>query len=493
MARPSALARRARLALATLTVTAAVAAAPACSRNPATGRVQLLLIDESQEIEIGKKGDAEILATLGAYDESPAASALVEEVGRKLAAESERPGLPWTFRVLDDPGVNAFALPGGPVYVTRGLLAHLNSEDELAAVLGHEIGHVAARHGAVQLRKTRVAQSTVGLFRVVDPSLQHIGGIAARTANLALLKYSRNDENQADDLSVRYVRRGGYDPNAVTDVFEILAAVTKASGQRIPTWQSSHPEPEARAQRIAANLRASGVADTAPAPQPEFLAKLQGIVVGEDPRQGFFIGRTFVHPNAQLQIDLPPDWEAAHDDDNVLALHPDKNALFLLAPSVEESAKAAIDKFFTDASVQRGEAWTGRVGGFPVESSAFAIDAGSGRLPGLVAFVEFRGRVLAMVAIGPADQWEKLSGVLAETFGSLRQLQDARLRDVPPMRLQLLTLPEASTIAALEAAQPSALPVAAIARLNQVAEDETLEAGRVVKRVAGFNAAALTQ
>ena len=481
-----------RLATALAVTTTVAVSLPACSRNPATGRVQFMLIDESQEIQIGRDGDAEIQKAVGTYDETPAATALVNEVGAKLAAQSERPHLPWSFQILDDPGVNAFALPGGWIYVTRGLLAHLNSEDELAAVLGHEIGHVSARHGAVQLRKTRVAESTVGLFRVVDPNLRHVGGIAARTANLALLSYSRGDENQADDLSVRYIERGGYDPNAITEVFGVLAAVTNAyPGARTPTWLSSHPEPEARASRITANLRAAGVAETAPAVQPEYLKTVEGLVVGEDPRHGYFVGRSFVHPIAELTIELPDKWEAAHQDDNVLAFSPDKNALFLLAPSEEETAKKALDKFFADTSVQKGEDWAGTVGGFPVESSAFAVEAGGGRMPGLIAFVEFRGRVLAMVAIGPEDQWKALAPAVAETFGSFRHLTDARLRDVPPMRITLLTLTEDTTLEALEKARPSSVPVAVIARLNHVSPDETLPAGRLLKRVNGFNAALL--
>ena len=156
----------------------------ACSLNPATGQVQAFLISEQDEVELGRKNDAELMASMRAYADAPALTQTVERVGAAVAEASERPQLPWTFRVLDDPAVNAFALPGGFVYITRGLLAHLNSESELAAVLGHEAGHVTARHGAVQLRKRNVARRSVGVFRVVDPGLQHIGGIAAGVAGL---------------------------------------------------------------------------------------------------------------------------------------------------------------------------------------------------------------------------------------------------------------------------------------------------------------------
>ena len=131
------------------TVLAAVLATTlGCATNPATGKKQISLISEQQEIQIGKETDEEIVASMGLYDDSM--QSYIQELGESLASTSERPGLPWTFRVVDDPIVNAFALPGGYIYITRGIMAHMNSEVELAGVVGHEIGHVAARHAAQQ-------------------------------------------------------------------------------------------------------------------------------------------------------------------------------------------------------------------------------------------------------------------------------------------------------------------------------------------------------
>jgi predicted Zn-dependent protease len=475
------------LALALLS-TAAIA--PACSRNPATGKLQFGLVDEAGEIRLGKESDTEIVAAVGEYDETPKATALVQHVGKQIAAKSERPQLPWTFRLLDDPGVNAFALPGGYVYVTRGLMAHLGSDDELAAALAHEIGHVAARHGAVQMRKTATARRSVGLFRVIDPNLQHVGGIAARTAGLALLKYSRDDEHEADDLGLRYITKSGYAPVAIAEVFRVLVSITEAhAGQRVPTWMSTHPEPEARLARMEARLRELGLSTDRPLPEPEYLQAISGIVVGEDPRDGYFLGRTFVHPRAALRIDLPAEWEAVHEDVQVLAMSPDKKALFVLAPAEVESAKKGIDDFFADGSIQRGEGWKGEVGGYPTESAAFAIAGEGGRLPGLLAFVEFEGRVLVLVAIGPEADWSARADAIAQTFASFRKLTEAGLRDVKPMRIALATLPTSTTLKELYAASPSVVSIEEVARLNHVTLDEPLAAGRIVKRVDGFNAA----
>lgn len=461
-----------------------------CSRNPATGKLQFGLVDEAGEIRLGQEADAQITTAVGEYTETPTATALVQSIGKALAAESERPGLPWTFRLLDDPGVNAFALPGGFVYVTRGILAHLGSDDELAAALAHEIGHVTARHGAVQMRKTAVARRSVGLFRVIDPNLQHVGGIAARTAGLALLKYSRDDENEADDLGLRYITRTGYRPAAIAEVFRVLVSITSAhQGQRVPTWMSTHPEPEARLARIEAQLRERGVSTERPAPEREYTRAIAGIVVGDDPRDGYFLGRTFVHPRAGLRLDLPADWEAVHEGLQVLAMSSDKKALFALAPGEAESAKKGIDAFFADGSIQRGQGWTGKVGGYPTESAAFALPGDDGRLAGLLAFVEFEGRVLVLVAIGSEADWPARADSIAQTFASFRKLTEAGLRDIAPMRLVLTTTTVPTTLKQLDGASPSVVSIEQLARLNQVGPDEPLAAGRIVKRVEGFNPA----
>ncbi|PYQ59288.1 MAG: peptidase M48, partial [Acidobacteria bacterium] len=146
-----------------------------CSTNPATGKPQLALISEQQEIQLGRDYDQQIQRLLGVYPD-PRLQEYVDRIGQKLAAGSERPDLAWTFRVVDDPVVNAFALPGGHVYVTRGLMTHLTSEAQLAAVLGHEIGHVTARHSVTQMSKQRLAQIGVLAGALISPTL---AGVAA--------------------------------------------------------------------------------------------------------------------------------------------------------------------------------------------------------------------------------------------------------------------------------------------------------------------------
>ena len=470
---------------ATLGLSAPLLASSGCSINAATGRLQLTTVSESEEIRLGQQTNAEVVEGLGLYEDA-ALTEMVERIGAELAAKSERSGLPWTFQILDEPAVNAFALPGGYIYVTRGLLAHLSSEDELAAVLGHEIGHVTARHGVVQLRKSRVAAASVGVFRIVDPNLRHVGGFAASTATLALLKHSRDDEYEADSLGLRYAGRAGYDRAATVGVFDVLAAVSGSEeSERVPTWLSTHPDPELRRDRVRSMVPGNG--DT-PGPDAEYLGKLRGLAYGPDPRKGFILGSTFIHPNRGFRIDLPSGWEAAHQGPRALASAQDESALMMLAPADAESAQAAYDAFFADGSVDRGEEWAGKVGGFDVVSAGFSITGSDGTISGLLAFVDYDDEVMAMMALGPADEWSKQSEVVAQTFASFRRVEPA-LKKIEPMRVQLAKVNEDTTLAEIEAAQPSSVDLAHVALLNGVQPDAPLAAGTLIKRVEGFNPA----
>jgi predicted Zn-dependent protease len=219
-----------------------------CARNPATGGLELMLVSESQEIAMGQQTDPAVVAQFGLYDD-PSLQQYVANLGAQLAANSERPNLPWTFRVVDDPIVNAFALPGGFIYVSRGILGHFNSESQLVSVLGHEIGHVTARHSAAQMSQQQLAQLGLGVGVVLLPDLADYAGLAQAGLGLLFLKFGRDDERQADALGFRYLTRIGYDPREMPGVFNMLGRVSEAGGGRgMPVWLSTHPDPGDREQ-----------------------------------------------------------------------------------------------------------------------------------------------------------------------------------------------------------------------------------------------------
>ncbi len=462
----------------------------ACSFNSATGRLQLTTVSEAQEIELGRETDAEVVEALGLYEDERL-SKMVERVGGMLAEQSERPQLPWTFRVLDEPAVNAFALPGGYVYATRGLLVHLQSEHELAAVLGHEIGHVTARHGVVQLRKSRVAAASVGVFRVVDPNLRHVGGLAASTAGLALLKHSRDDEYEADTLGLRYAGKAGYAPGAAVGVFDVLVGVSRVEqSERVPSWLSTHPDPELRRARVESLVSKASTAP--PELDAEYLDKIDGVLYGADPRDGFIVGTTFAHPRQGYRLDLPEGWQAMHQGPRVMAISPDEQALMVLMPTEAESGAEALEEFFADGGLTAGEQWDGEVGGFAVTSAGFSDAASDGAAMGLVAFIEYDDQVLALAAMGPGEGWTERSTAIATTFASFRRAEPA-LRRVEPMRVHMVALRREGTLAQFQEKRPSVIELAQLALLNAVDPQAALPEGTMIKRVDGFNPQAVAE
>src|SRR5438128_1273968 len=231
-----------------LLVVCVAAAVTDCARNPVTGRREIVLVSESQEIAMGQQSDPQVREEYGTVDNA-ALQAYVQAMGRKLVAVSHRPNLEWHFTVVDSPVVNAFAVPGGYVYMTRGILAYLGNEAELAGVMGHEIGHVTARHSVRQITRQELAQVGLGVGSVLSPALGRLGDLAGSGLGLVFLRFSRDDEREANRLGVEYAARAAYDPRQVSNFFDVLGRMSAANDrQTIPGWLSTHPDPPQRVQ-----------------------------------------------------------------------------------------------------------------------------------------------------------------------------------------------------------------------------------------------------
>src|ERR1700704_845027 len=215
-----------------------------CARNPATGKNELMLVSESQEIQMGQQADSQVVASIGLYPD-PSLQSYIQGRGEKLAATSERPKLPWTFRVVDDPAVNAFAIPGGFVYVTRGILSHMTNEAQLATVVGHEIGHVTARHTAHQISREQVAGLGLAIGSIASSQVAKYAGVASQALSVLFLKFSRENENTADALGVRYSSRANYDSRQMIEVMKVLDKITAQSGGPPPPRLPPAPHPRA--------------------------------------------------------------------------------------------------------------------------------------------------------------------------------------------------------------------------------------------------------
>ncbi len=298
-----------------------------------------MLVSEAQEIAMGKAADQEAVAAYGLYPDAKV-QAYVERLGKGLAAKSERPDLPWSFKVVDDPAVNAFALPGGYIYVTRGILTHLRSEAELVAVLGHEIGHVTGRHSASQMSKQQLAMGGLIVGMAVMPELQQFGGLAQQALGLLFMKFGRDDENQADELGLRYMTREAYDPREMLEVFGVLEGVTRAQGGgRMPDWLSTHPSPENRTARIQGLIASTGASGTI-VHSREYLRQLDGMVFGENPREGFFQRNAFYHPDLRFQLAFPRGFKTQNLKQAVVGVSEAQDAIIALTLAAGASPEA---------------------------------------------------------------------------------------------------------------------------------------------------------
>lgn len=457
----------------------------ACATNPVSGKKELALVSEAQEIEMGRQADREVASAIGLYPDD-GWQRYVQQLGSTIAAKTERPHLPWTFRVVDDPAVNAFATPGGFVYVTRGILSHLNSEAELAAVLGHEIGHVTARHSVNQMSKQQLAQLGLGVALILSPDARPYGQLASQSLGLLFLKFSRNDESEADRLGLQYMVDRGYDPREMKHVFEVLERVSQTAGSgRLPQWASSHPDPVNRrdwAERAVATLGRdlSGLT----VERSGYLRRLDGMTFGDNPREGFFEDNVFHHPDLRFRLSFPRGWKTSNQKSAVGALSRDDDARLVLELVGEaRSAREAAEKFFSQQGIEAGQPWRREINGLPSISYVFSATTEQGQLTGLVAWIEHGGNLYRLLGFTPSARWATYDGQFAEAISSFERESDARVLAVQPKKLKIQELDRARSLEEFARQYPSAVSLETVALINNLQSGAQLAAGTGVKRV----------
>jgi predicted Zn-dependent protease len=439
-------------------------------------------MSEAQEVQMGRAADPQTVASMGLYPDE-ALQGYVQELGASLAVRSERPELPWTFRVLDDPVVNAFALPGGYIYVTRGILAHLESEAELAGVLGHEIGHVTARHSVSQISRQQLFTGLAVGAMILKPELQQFEGLIGAGMQLLFLKYGRDDEHQADELGVRYMGRVGYDPVQLSGVMGMLSDVTSASGGgRVPEWLSTHPNPENREGNIVEMAQTAEVsADPALVGRDRYIPRLDGLTFGVNPREGFFEDGRFFHPDLAFQMDFPSDWQTVNLKQAVQALSPEEDALLVLTLDQGETPGAALRAFLSQEGITGGQHSERPINGLSAATAEFRAQTEEGTLDGRITVIQHGDLLYRLLGYAPTSVWSQRSGVVRQVHGSFRRLTDSSRLSVEPARLRLVTVRQSMTLRTLLGREGSAGQEAEIRLLNRIEGDEALAVGRVVK------------
>ncbi len=305
--------------------------AASCAVNPVSGKKELSFYSEQQELALGQRTDVEVRDQYGAYVDARL-TAYVAAAGKTIAAGTHRPNLPYHFAVLDSPVINAFAVPGGYVYLTRGILALMSSEAEMAVVLGHELGHVNARHSVRKMSQMILIQVGLAVGSALSDTFAKISGVAGIGVQLLFLKFSRDDEREADRLGVEYSRKAGYDPSRMVDFFTSLQKMGDLSGKgySLPGFLSTHPLTTERIRNVGGLLLASD--RKLLERDAEYAGRIDGLVYGDDPRQGFVEGRAFYHPGLRFQCAFPEGWKVQNTPTQVTLASPNDDAASSSAP-----------------------------------------------------------------------------------------------------------------------------------------------------------------
>jgi len=460
--------------------------AAGCATNPVTGQRQLSLVSEAQEIEMGRGEVVRTRASTG-FVEDPALQSYVRAIGQRMADASERPDLPWEFHVIDDPMVNAFAAPGGFIFITRGILAHLNSEAELAGVVGHEVGHVTAKHSVSQISRATFTQGLLVAGSITAPKVANspIGQLAQAGASIFLIKYGRDQETQADQLGHRYSLQQRYDVREMPKTFMTLQRVGEASGggSRGPSFLSTHPDPGDRVAKTTAWGDTVTNTKGLIVDRDQFLTRIDGMMFGADPAEGYFEGARFLHPALRFQFDAPAGWQGANQKTQVILGEPNGQAQMQLTTATQGSPAAAMQAFAQQQGVQMGGSQNVSLGGANGIIAEFAVATAAGQqLRGQIPYVQHGAALFQFLGITPTTAWGAHGGAIARTLRSFRptaanqQFQRARV-------IRIVSLSRATTTDALAQQSGGAITAQQLAIINGVEAGVMLPSGRRVKTV----------
>jgi len=325
-----------------------------------------MLMSEGQELALGKESDPAIVAQYGLY-ENATLQAFINEKGKQMAAISHRPNLNYEFKILDSPVVNAFAVPGGYVYFTRGIMGHFNNEAEFAGVLGHEIGHIAAKHSAKQYTKQMITQVLFIGGLIVSEKFRNFADVAQQGLGLMFLKFSRDNETESDKLGVNYSTKVGYDAREMADFFKTLEKLSGGAGS-IPTFLSTHPDPGDRYNKVnqlAVEEQKTLDPATLKVNRNNYLRMIDGIVYGEDPRQGYVENNVFYHPELKFQFSVPASWQTVNTPSQVQMAPQDGKAMIVMSLAEGSDLATARNKVIQDNQLTVLESTNTTVNGLP--------------------------------------------------------------------------------------------------------------------------------
>lgn len=466
--------------------------------SPVSGNKRVYGYSWEQELKLGREADPEIVRQYGLYEDEEL-SEYVTRLGQELLEISHfnRESTPqqyrnteFTFRVLDSPVVNAFALPGGFVYVTRGLMTHLQNEAQLMVVLGHEIGHVAARHASQRAAEQQFGQLAVIGGAVLGESLGMNGGdilqLSSQTAQLMFLSYSRDDERESDRIGVEYAAMEGYEASEGAEFFTSLKRISERAGQSIPTFQSSHPDPGEREKNIpemAQEWREKGYEMTKVNEQ-EYLMRIDGMPFGENPRNGFTREGTYFHPDLRFRFPVPGVFNLVNQPSAVILFNDAQDAIVQFTiDSENNSPRASVESFSSQEGINVIEAGERVINGYPAYQAEMVAQTEDGTsLTILMTSIEFENRIYQYLAYAVSGSFETYRADFGRTIDGFREVADPAILNIEPVRLYVRAAERtAPFLDLLPDPIPMDITAEELAIVNQVSVDQVIEQGTLLK------------
>lgn len=414
----------------------------ACAKNPATGNQDFVMMSETEELKIGKQAFAEFSKNLILLPENDPLAQYVNHVGQKVAATADRQDLFYHFYVVDDATINAFALPGGFIFIHRGLINHMNNEAELAAVLGHEVGHVTARHSVQQISKARAYQTALMITSVFVPIPQGATMFTDLIALSIIQGYGRDAEFQSDELSIRYLTQAGYDPNATIGILKTLKRLDEIdtlektdAGEKVEKYHgafSSHPETRKRIEKSIAEA-AAGQVSGGLTNRNTLLTAINGYAYGDSAEQGAVVGRRFLHPELGFQLEFPKEW-VINNTPQALQARLRKQEVYFQLQLVELQKRYSVEEVLQKSFPKERNLKinSGRQAGMDYAHASIKRSAPKVSFAKIDAHVFLQGsRAFVLTMWSDRDEFDKHAADFATIAKSFRSYDKQRDGDVP--------------------------------------------------------------
>ena len=466
-----------------------------CSKNPVTGKKEIIFMSKEKELALGAESHPAVVSSMGLYDDKNL-QAFISEKGAAMGKISHRPELNYQFFIVDSPVVNAFAVPGGYVYFTRGIMAHFNNEAEFAGVLGHEIGHVTARHSARQQTTQILGQVGLMAGMVLSPQIRSMGDQATQALQSLFLSYSREHETESDKIGVGYSSKIGYDAVEMADFFGTLKRISDKSGHSVPTFQSTHPDPGDRLRNVKALALEYQKANPGQYAinRDQYLRRIDGIIYGEDPKQGFVENGQFYHPELKMQFPVPSGWQYENSPAQFQMAPKDGKSVMIFTmaqgKSLDEAAQTIIKNYNLQVSENDKVTIHGNQAIALISTQAAQAQEGQqqqAQTPENTTkvatwLIQYGGNIYVMHGVATAANFANNLGQFKSVAQGFKAVNDANILSRQPERIRIKTVQRNATLRdALKDLKMPDAKLADLGILNGMELTEQVSKGMLIK------------